>query len=244
MTVQTKTFRKEQVDEVVADDRLNKLGLTRLAGSSPFATAKRHFVLMEDKMLGIWQTFLPTRYRRGFGQWEQFEFMEVPTTSQDDIEFALELGCFNDLQIWTPEVKAPVVVQSGRFNSKLDPMVVGTVEEHHTERSFSGDYDVKTTHHFMITQWGESLIDYDDLVPQILGSLLPEGVTIAQLPATVVDFLYVWMARNYKEGTGTRRITELRQVRQKHCGKRMYRASGGKWETGYGICTVCPHIEQ
>ena len=106
---------------------------------------------MTGKQFRLWRSFLPTE--RSF---ENYRFDTPPTEALEAIQTAKQLGCFDRIEIWTPEGNDFLGFFMRRFESlqdkarefgdRIDPMAVGII------RDINGQ-----EHYYQIVRWGEAL---------------------------------------------------------------------------------------
>jgi hypothetical protein len=110
------------------------------------------------KELATWMEFLPTCYSP-----QSYSFDSPDDDVIGAIAFATELGCFDRIEIWTPEggsLKERLSFNRNGFrramssflDNLIDPMAVGVI---------SGSDG--TQHYFPIIRWGESLLSFEQV---------------------------------------------------------------------------------
>jgi len=105
-----------------------------------------------ERVYRLWRGFLPTTYRL-----IEYRFDEIPVESLEAISVAQQLGCFDRIEIWTPEGnsffgylarKIDVAREKlAELAKDIDPMAVGVVV---------GPDGVE--HFFQLVRWGEALL--------------------------------------------------------------------------------------
>ncbi len=201
MTIDVELYRDDQTTGLPEGqeekDAQHRQNLVSVLGFNPEVQCApepwKYYPEMTGLELAVWTLFLPTYYQRSVGGWQKYSFDRVPTSVLEEINFALSLEVFDDVELWTPEqpVRASVPV--------TDPLVVG-VSGH--PRSFRGvstydwgnnfAYQHPQTRFFRITRWGESLQPFEDIKRQVMVSrmaptwkgeyVVPEGILNYALP--------------------------------------------------------------
>lgn len=92
------------------------------------------YPLLSKEELLIWNWYLPTEYSYAEYQWNDYTFDSIPTEALEEIEKAKPF--FQDMIIRTPEIR-----------KTSDPIVIGKNMD---------DF-------YIITRWGESLIDFEKI---------------------------------------------------------------------------------
>lgn len=135
---------------------LDELGFTNLAhweseGEVKFFTAKMLFPELTGRNMRLWRQFLPTHHASA----SSYTFDNVPQEALEHIRTATRLGCFERIEIWTPEGNSFLGLAARKlhvakeklaeFGERIDPMAVGVA------RDINGNERL-----FQIVRWGES----------------------------------------------------------------------------------------
>jgi hypothetical protein len=143
-------------------ERLEQLGFESLSRAETHIAPKVDMATtlwpeLKGLELVTWNKFLPTARTI-----RNFQFDRIPDEALDAIELANQAGCFDSIEIWTPEGNGLI----GRISRSLeaarekmrvlvestDPMAVGIVKDlDGTERYFS------------IVRWGEALLPIEKI---------------------------------------------------------------------------------
>lgn len=137
-------------------DRLEFHGVRRweTQGADQLFTATTLFPELKGRTFKLWKQFLPTTVR----DFRNYRFDSPPDEALDAIQTAKDLGCFDRIEIWTPEGNSFLGLVARKvgaaqdklaeLGSRIDPMAVGVVTDRNGKEQF-----------FQIVRWGESLKD-------------------------------------------------------------------------------------
>lgn len=191
--------------------------------------ADKFYTELSGYELNILMSYLPRWYSRQEGDWKNYRFDVVPTEVLEEINFALSLQIFDDLEIWTPE----------RIN---DPMAVGVVGRHGGSRS-SG-----SARFFRISRWGESLRTFKEIEEKILKTRIHNWLSNRPITPKVQEFIDLSVIPKLKEDLGRDFNSRFYIDRCSfffHCRQRMYKIRYYLKDNGYPgpadfVYRVCP----
>lgn len=195
--------------------------------------ASRYYQESTGYQLRAWMFFHATYYSKSQGDWAEYHFDRVPTSVLDEIRTAEALGCFDDIELWTPET--PV-------RRHEDPMAVGVVGVR-TQLPGSLDFgrlrvgftpnlaQSGTARFFPIARWGESLLPFEKILKSVvLRRVKLDYYMPREVPKGVLQYLEGLFQDNPLQDQFQ---LDKAGRRRKHCDQRMYTVDGTP------VCTVC-----
>jgi hypothetical protein len=176
--------------------------------------------------LEIWSQFHQSYYSRKQEGLADYHFDRVPTDVLTEIDFAVEFGHFDDVEIWTPE-----------RDPALDPMAVGVIGHRLGRRELIHSLGKNAAFNlnarfFPIVRWGESLLSITDIKQMVLKRRTETYYAAAvwpDLPQAVRDFVERLFDQSPRESITVTKAGLL----YRHCRRRMYDVNGTK------VCAVC-----
>lgn len=199
-----------------------ELGLLKQADNTDCVKAEDYYPAMTKEELFVWQEFLPTFYSKNEKEWKKYDFDIIPTKAMEEISFAVSLGVFTDIEIWTPEEKI------------VDPHAVGLV----------GSRENKNITLHGITRWGESLRSFLEIKRMVLDKW-QRNETKEKIPEKVQEYMdnYVMNLETEHEWLREIRFVGSAFFKSKCCKKEVY-----KFMTHYGdkkhlLCSKCGNVK-
>ncbi len=176
----------EGLEEVEArQELLSQLGLTRLGNYERHTLGRLEkagllYPELTGKALRTWRKFLPTQRRL-----DNFDFDLPPTEALQAIKTAKEQGCFDHIEIWTPDgnrardfiaqfIQTLADTTSSKlqaFRARLDPMAVGVIEDADGSKRC-----------YQIVRWGESLVPFK----KVQGKVRRTNIVLAAVCAVLL----------------------------------------------------------
>jgi len=137
--------------DLIREERLKRFGFKGQREMAEYGEKIQRANLFYDKLsredCGVWSAFLPTKYQYNFDEglgWSKYKFDVIPDEILAEIEEAYSLKLFDNLLIWTPEIRMS------------DPILLGRISNPIARRYEDHGY-------FLIARWGESLLPFEEI---------------------------------------------------------------------------------